>query len=537
MKKCYLYPKKIFFMLLTFLLIFTSVFQASPEHISRAAKTQSGFEYHVADDHVVIDKYIGKSKKPSIPKTIAGKKVTEIGPFAFLDVKQLVELKLPGTITAIGDSAFKGCTSLKTITIPNTITVIPNEIFRDCESLEKVILPDSITSIGYGAFMGCSALKSISVPSKVTTIGNSTFQNCKNLKNINIPDTVTKIGKYAFFDCSSLRNLTLPKYLTELEERSFSECDSLRSITLSDFLTTIGNFAFSGCESLTGIHIPKNVKKIGERILNDCVNLERITVDSGNYMYNSHNDCNAIIWTPVRQLIAGCKNTVIPEDITRISSYAFYGHTGLKRITIPAQVNDIGRYVFYGCSSLASVSVDSNNKTYDSRNNCNAIIHTATDTLIAGCKSTVIPQNIKTIGIKAFGGCTLTELFIPASVTVFEEAVFSECQKLKNIYYAGTSKEWNSIARALGNDNLAQMKVSYNCKGFASVTLSKTSMKYTGKELKPTVTVKDRNGKTISKSNYTVKYTNNIKVGTATVTVTMKGSCKGTVKKTFRIVK
>ena len=85
---------------------------------------------------------------------------------------------------------------------------------------------------------------------------------------------------------------------------------------------------------------------------------------------------------------------------------------------------------------MASITVEEGNNTYDSRNNCNAIIETATNKLIVGCKSTVIPDNVTTIGYKAFKGCSfkLTSITIPESVTMIEAEAFWDCLELSIIY-------------------------------------------------------------------------------------------------------
>ena len=268
--------------------------------------------------------------------------------------------------------------------------------------------------------------------------------------------TVTSIGDYVFHGCYSLKGITIP-----------------------NTVKSIGRFAFCGCNGLTSITIPSSVTSIGDGILSDCNNLANITVESGNKTYDSHDNCNAIIETSTKALIAGCKNTVIPNSVTSIGSYAFYGCSNLTPITIPNSVTSIGDRAFSHCSGLTSITipnsvtsigsfaffsslnlrsinipssvttigegafsginnltimVDKSNTKYDSRDNCNAIIETESNILIAGNKNTVIPNSVTSIGSSVFYCCTsLTSIDIPNSVTSIGDNAFRNCISLTSI--------------------------------------------------------------------------------------------------------
>ena len=145
--------------------------------------------------------------------------------------------------------------------------------------------------------------------------------------------------------------------VTSIGEEAFRYCSGLTSIEIPNSITSIGDYAFSGCSGLTSIEIPNSVTSIGSLTFSGCSGLTSIVVENENPTYDSRNNCNAIMETTTNTLITGCKNSIIPNSVTRIGNSAFYGCFGLTSIEIPNSVTSIGESAFSGCSGLTSITI------------------------------------------------------------------------------------------------------------------------------------------------------------------------------------
>ena len=281
--------------------------------------------------------------------------VTSIGDYAFHNCSGLTSITIPNSVTSIGEEAFENCSGLTSITIPNSVTSIGWGAFQNCSGLTSVTIPNSVTSIGGSTFSGCSGLTSITIGNSVTSIGSSAFYGCSKLTSVTIPNSVTSIGSSAFYGCRGLTSVTIPNSVTSIGLHAFQNCTSLTSITIPNSVTSISEWAFGYCSSLTSITIPNSVTSIGQRAFSWCSGLTSIVVESGNTTYDSRENCNAIIETSSNTLVAGCKNTVIPNSVTSIGGCAFLGCSGLTSVTIGNSVTSIGESAFQNCSGLKDV--------------------------------------------------------------------------------------------------------------------------------------------------------------------------------------
>ena len=259
----------------------------------------------------------------------------------------------------------------------------------------------SVTRIGNNAFEGCHGLTSVVIPNSVTSIGNRAFMQCVRLTSLTIPNSVISIGDYAFAQCT-FTYLAIPNSVASIGNSAFDNCSRLTSVIISNSVTSIGDFAFFSCCALTSIEIPNSVTSIGKNVFSYCDALTSISVESGNAIYDSRGSCNAIIEKSNNTLIAGCKNTIIPNSVTSIGDNAFEGCRGLTSIAFPNSVTSIGTSAFYNCGGLTSVA---------------------------------IPNSVTSIGWGAFAYCSgLANIEIGNSVTYINDNAFNHCSDIENIY-------------------------------------------------------------------------------------------------------
>lgn len=487
---------------------------------------------------------------------------------AFWDSDGINELVLPSTLKTIGQGAFTWA-YISTLVLPEGLIRIDQNAFSSCPNLKQLELPSTLDSIGDGAFRNCSNLSRvvsrIKTPFKISKnvfcteeywendvqvfknspatlyvptgtksayeayegwnmfdggiyegdpkegksgiysyiymtdsktativgadnidqntlelpatvvfdgdsynvigIGNEVFYG-KSLMSVTIPDGYTTIGKRAFYECYSLRSVKLPNSITSIGDDAFQNCNVLDTISIPSKIRSIGYNAFWSTK-ITEVKIPATTTYIGRNAFAYCEALKSISVDANNSAYDSRNNCNALIEKATNTLMRGCGTTIIPNTVQIIGQHAFAGCLNLSdasipnsvttiednafsncraltSVVIPSSVTLLYQQSFSGCSSLKSIRVDENNRTYDSRNNCNAVIETATKTLLIGCQSTIIPKGITSIADRSFYSCeNLDSIKIPYGVTSIGNNAFYNCRGLVYVEIPNSVKTIN----------------------------------------------------------------------------------------------
>ena len=426
----------------------------------------------------------------------------------YLNGVEIIDLVIPNQITRINSYAFINCSSLKSVTIPNSVTSIGTNAFLGCSGLTAIVseiekpfgldgyvFSDDIyanaelivptgTKTAYQATEGWNKFTKIVEYEKRKTIHVATagtlpdlIQNYeKNLieeltltgelngtdlaflremagrsrwiwfhfENANIFDlksgeglTLETQGKLINLDISNATIVSGGGPSLQLQGTGFTNIYSsdntipaglfhdcrLTSIKLPQNVSIIESLAFGNCP-LTSIIIPSSVEIIGRSAFWGCSSLESIVVENGNTKYDSRNNCEAIIETESNTLIAGCKNTIIPSNVTSIGNEAFEDCSGLTSVTIPNSVTSIGLSAFEGCSGLTSITIPSSVTS----------IGDWAFSVCIGLNSVTIPNSVTSIGRSAFSGCSgLTSVSIPNSVTSIGNGVFNSCSGLTSV--------------------------------------------------------------------------------------------------------
>ena len=407
--------------------------------------------------------------------------VKTIGERAFDGCSSLEYIELPQSLLSIEMEAFGDCTSLSYIVIPNNVNNIAWWAFSGCSSLTRINIPTSLNGIESNVFYNCSSLRSLNL-NNITYIKHGAFHNTaiyndeSNWDNgalyidnclievkldaikerFVIKEDTRLIASAAFPINSMLKFLTIPNSVTSIGDWAFSSCLSLTSIIMPDNIQRLGINIFDSCQSLQIICVPQEKKgaycRMGlEKYCDFILEGEYIEqeIDDINYRLNNYTLTaeviqraegyigsiiipSYVVYQKATYVVTKIEGILIEEDYSHIIG-PFVNCQELTFIFIPDTVTYIGEAIFDNCISLSSIEVAPDNHKYDSRSNCNAIIETSTDTLIAGCKNTIIPNNIKTIASSAFSASTPTTIIFPKTLHKICHGAFCECAQLNTI--------------------------------------------------------------------------------------------------------
>ena len=435
--------------------------------------------------------------------------LTTIPNNAFFNCSNLNSILIPEGVKSIGDGAFQDCSSLSDISIAQSVTTIGNSTFAGCTSLTEIIFPQNVASIGNLVIAGCYAITSIivdsnnttydsrencnaviltstntliigckntAIPSSVERIGAYAFLGCKDLTEIALGEGTTSIGEFAFSACTGLTTLTIPSGVTTIGSSAFRGCTGLTSVAISEGVASIGGYAFYGCTGLTSLSIPSGVTNIGESAFRGCTGLTSVTISEGvaSIGGSAFYGCTGLVSITIPQSLrvlssntfGGCtslEEITLSEGLEAINYHAFEG-SKIRELILPKTLSNLDNNAFEGCDELSSIVVNEGNPTYDSRDNCNAVILTAYNAIKTGCKNTTIPESVKEIMPYAFYGCKgLTSISLPESVVTIGDYAFCECPNLISVKVA--AEPCTITENTFSNRYNATLYVKYGTRG------------------------------------------------------------------------
>ncbi|HBZ64520.1 MAG TPA: hypothetical protein DEO89_07990 [Lachnospiraceae bacterium] len=349
--------------------------------------------------------------------------------------------------------------------------------------------------------------KKIVVGEGITILESGGFEDFRFVTEIKLPSSLTLIGWGAFENCKLLTDISLPDGLKSIGGSTFHGCTSLTEVTIPDGVTEIGNTAFEGCTSLKSIHLPSQLTKLSGSTFGGCTSLSEVT---------------------------------IPDGVTEIDNSAFWGCTSLKSIHLPSQLTKLGGGAFDDCTSLTEVTIPDGvwKIDYGTFKDCTSLT------------KVTIPDGVVAIDNLAFGGCTsLKSIHLPSQLMELGKDVFgySTCIFCHNAYTVQYCKD-NNLTYI---DNVNPLDINQ-----ADIILPDDQFIYTGKEIKPAVTLSFAYGSSQTGSvrfdsayaptdgyrltegeDYTLSYRNNTECGTASVTVTGIGIYTGSKTIEYEIYK
>lgn len=468
---------------------------------------------------------------------------------AFAD-SQISTIEFGDKVKSVSPLMFYGCNELKTVTLPETITKIGERAFKNCQNLESIIMSDSITDISEYAFENCKKLTELTLPKKLSEFNVNTFpvnlttvyynaENCTfegleqaagtyyspfyntKITNVVIGDTVKRIPSYFFckadfledvvlpdsvseigveaFRYSSIKNITLPANLIIIENRAFYGTDvEIEGNTFPEGMRMIGQDAFAYCHEIRDVYIPDSVVDVAEGAFEACKKLSKVRMS---------------------------------PNVRLIATRAFYGCTVLTEFIWDSNIKLIADRAFYNCKALTSFDFTGVELLYP-----NSFTNTGVTLVTLGEDKNEDATNLIAIETQSFMDCEgLEAVSIGGNVTTIKSEAFASCSNLETAVISDSViniahdafDDCNSLTIYCSEDSYAHTFAVRNDIPVSTFVVAPIpNQTYTGSEIEPEIDVSVSGERIFENTDFSVKYSNNVNVGTANVLVSGKGIFK-----------
>lgn len=466
----------------------------------------NGIVYNILGNNaeVSVTGYIGIGGALTIPATLGGLPVTDIGISAFQNKTLLTGVVIPDTVTNISQSAFYGCSGLTSVTIGKNVSVIGTAAFQNCGNLAQVTIPDKVWSLGERAFMGCSGLMKAVVGNSVESISLHAFRDCVNLTRVILPDNLKSIAAYAFYGCVKLKNIVIPDKAFYIGQEAFKGCSLLANTYFMGNAPTMDTLVFDSCAAgfkvnyistnsgftpswytwTTAAFTPLAAPEIVVSTSEPVTGIVEVTVNfpsgkADNYQ-NKEVKLSGGSWALYSEPLILTVRKTVSAAYTDLNGKPSYRNTR----NIDNVFNDftvvensgkltITRYIGSGGSVIVPASIDRIPVVAIADNAFNSF-PSVTEVTIAqgvtsigerafygcsGLQSISLPNTLTTIGSSAFYGCLLGSVVIPKSVLSIGRSAFSACSSLNNIFVDDENPNYADIDGVLfykGDTSLIQ---------------------------------------------------------------------------------
>ncbi len=461
----------------------------------------------------------------TIPST-----VTTINNFAMNGCAKVTgELVIPDSVQTIGRSAFEG-TGFTSLNLGNSVKEIGVSAFYNCATMTgNLVIPASVTTIGKNAFAKTGFNGKLDFQAQIEEFPAAIFKEL-NFTSVSFSDSVKTIGDHAFENCKLLTTVTFGQGLETIGSFAFEGSGISGKLIFPDSLKRIKDYAFSNCLGITEIDFPEGNATIEYAAFTGDTGVQKIKIPLSEIQFDKLNNGGYWIFTQYKE---NKLETIVVGTAPKENSMSLFANSlaGLKTIVIGTGVSEINNYAFQNSTSLESALYPSDLVIDNVEKSNQKLIDVGTKYTVAanGSMGQNTEQAMLTFETPEGKTCpAVTYLSTNESAVTVDEngkikAVGSVGQKATiKAQYDGTTfaKVDVTIGTSAGED-------------FYSIDPVIADQTYTGTELKPAVKV-TKNGKVIE-TGYSVEYSANTNVGTATATVKVGDTVIGTA--TFNIVK